>query len=233
MLVVEALLKARADVNVQDEDPDNDLDNFTSTTYSGLEQRQHRSPLHYAAEAGEAGICGQLIAGGANIGLEDRFKMTPLDLALESGSKLVLQLLLRNAADPNRGNMRRGLQQTCLHEMSDVGNSDFVNLLVQYGGKVNSSGKQGMTPLHLAARKKHFEVVEALLKAGADPTLLDKAGHAPGHYAKANKNTELSEALAEDLKLEDRIAILDKVKLERELVQRKQDEVQALINGYA
>merc|ERR1712039_905250 len=100
----------RADPNAQNEDPENDIENFTSTTYAGMEQREHRSALHYAAEGGEAGICAQLIAARATVDLEDRFKMTPLDLALEGGRELAVNLLLRNAADPNRGNMRRGLQ---------------------------------------------------------------------------------------------------------------------------
>merc|ERR1712190_546429 len=96
--LLNALIEARADVNAQNEDPDNDLDNFTSTTYSGMEQRQHRSALHYAAEAGELGLCATLLAARAIVDLEDRFKMTPLDLALEEGSQLVADVLLRCAA---------------------------------------------------------------------------------------------------------------------------------------
>jgi len=209
--LVRALLEAHADVNAQNEDPDNDLENFTSTTYSGLEQREHRSPLHYAAEGGEAGLCAQLIAARATVNLQDRFKMTPLDLALEGESKLVVQLLLRNAADPNRGNMRRGLQQTSLHQASDVGNVEFVELLIQHGAKVNLAGKQGMTPLHLAARKKHFDVVKVLLNSGADVGLLDKSRKTPGQYAVTNRSKDLGKALAvgDDIQLCDRIAMLE------------------------
>merc|ERR1711972_671027 len=112
---------ARADVNAQNEDPDNDVDNYTSTTYSGMEQREHRSALHYAAESGEAGLCAVLIKANANVNLEDRFKMTPLDAALDEGSTMVVEVLLRSSADPNRGNMRRGLQQMAVHEVADCG----------------------------------------------------------------------------------------------------------------
>merc|ERR1712232_225571 len=107
--VVQALLQAKAAVNAQNEDPENDLDNFTSTTYKDLEQRAHRSALHYAAESGEAGIVALLVQARASINMQDRFKMTPLDAAIEGGSKLVVDLLLRKAADPNQGNMHRGM----------------------------------------------------------------------------------------------------------------------------
>jgi len=212
--LVKALLQAHADVNAQNEDPDNDLDNFSSTTYVGLEQRQHRSALHYAAEAGEVELCATLIEARAKVDLEDRFKMTPLDIAVEEGSLLVADLLLRGGAASNRGNMRRGLQMTAVHGAANAGNSKMVELLIKYGGKVNAAGKQGMTPLHFAARKKHGEVVKVLLESGADITLLDQAGKTPGQYAQVNQSSDLCKALVLDdnLKLSDRIALLEKAK---------------------
>jgi len=209
--LVNSLLEAHANVNAQNEDPDNDLDNFTSTTYKGLEQRQHRSALHYAAEAGEIELCGTLIAARAIVDLEDRFKMTPLDLALEAGSQLVSDVLLRSAADPNRGNMSRGLQQTTLHQMSNSGNAELLGLLLKHKANVNAFGKQGMTPLHLAARKKHIEVVKMLLEARADVCSLDENGRTPRQYALSNQDSALGEALTLDNKLQvfDRIALLD------------------------
>merc|ERR1719207_334004 len=112
-------------------------------THSGLEHGQHRSALHYAAKSGEVGLCAALIAARAIIDIEDRFKMTPLDLALDEGSQLVVDALLRSKADPNRGNMRRGLKETAMHQMSDLGNAKFMKLLLEHGGKVNAVGKEG------------------------------------------------------------------------------------------
>mmetsp|Transcript_97681 Transcript_97681/g.174015 ORF Transcript_97681/g.174015 Transcript_97681/m.174015 type:complete len:482 (+) Transcript_97681:133-1578(+) len=224
--LVKALLEARADVNAQNEDPENDMDNFTSTTYSGLEQRQHRSALHYAAEEGEAGICGTLIAARAIIDLEDRFKMTPLDLAVEEGKKLVIDVLLRKAADPNRGNFQRGLQQTCLHQVCDQGKTELAEVLLKGGSKINAVGKQDMTALHLAARKGHLGVLKVLLEADADVHSKDKSGRTPGQYA-TSKMSEVGKALALDdsLQLSDRIALLQSAEQSQ---QRKDEDKQSM-----
>lgn len=219
-------------MNAQDEDPSNDMDNFTSSTYSGMEQRQHRTALHYAAEAGEAGLCAQLVAARANLGLFDRNKMSALELGLEAGSSLVVDLLLRSAADPNRGNMRWGLQQTCLHRAADLGNAEISKLILKHGGKVNLAGKQGMSPLHLAARRKHVDVVEVLLNSGADVTLLDKSGRTAGYYAKANGNPELAAALIEDCDLDDQAASLEKARQGETRLKRQREDCEEMINGY-
>merc|ERR1712151_442650 len=90
--IVKALLLARADVNAQNEDPDNDLDNFSSTTFKDIEQRDHRTALHCAAEAGAVELCAELISGRADVDIKDRFKMTPLDAAIDGGSVPVAEL---------------------------------------------------------------------------------------------------------------------------------------------
>jgi len=122
-----------------------------------------------------------------------------------------VDILLRSTADPNRGNMRRGLKQTAMHQMSDLGNAKLMKLLLKHGGKVNAVGKQGMTPLHLATHKTHVEVIKVLLESGADIRLLDKSGRTPSQHALSNK---LAKALAphDNVQLSDRIALLENAK---------------------
>lgn len=217
--LVKALLEARADVNAQSAGPDHDISNimYTSTTYSVLEQRRHRSALHYAAEAGDAGLCAQLLAARAVVDLEDRYKMTPLDVAVEKGSLKVAEVLLRGAADPNRGNIRRGLQQTTVHQVAHEGNAQLLQLLLNHGGNANAVGKQGMAPLHLAARRRHVKVVKMLLQSRGDVGQLDKSGRTPGQYAMTHQSSELGEALALDdsLQISDRIALLKKINIKQ------------------
>jgi ankyrin repeat protein len=211
--LVKALLEAKADVNAQDEDPENDLDNFTSTTYSGLEQRQHRTALHYGAMIGEMGLCAQLLSAKARVDIEDRFKMTALDVAVEEGHVMVADVLLRGKADPNRGNMQRGLQQTIVHQVANEGNVKLLQLLLKHGGKANAVGKQGLTPLHLAARKKQAEIVKVLVEAGADIGQTDSSGKTAGQYAMIGKDQSsvIGKALALDdsLQISDRVALLE------------------------
>merc|ERR1712151_1302600 len=113
-----------------------------------------------------------------------------------------------------------GLQHTCLHYVSDLGNVDFVKLFLQHGGKVNQAGKQQMTPLHLAARKKHIEVVEVLLEAGADIDLTDMAGKRADQYAVRNGSPELAKALTKGAQLSERLELLRTYRKEMEERQR-------------
>jgi ankyrin repeat protein len=55
-----------------------------------------------------------------------------------------------------------------------------VALLLDNGADVNAVVKDGRTPLHLAARFGHREVVELLLKHGADKTVKVSRGEATG-----------------------------------------------------
>eukprot|EP00928_Gymnodinium_smaydae_P061169 TRINITY_DN45321_c0_g1_i1.p1 TRINITY_DN45321_c0_g1~~TRINITY_DN45321_c0_g1_i1.p1 ORF type:complete len:476 (+),score=73.01 TRINITY_DN45321_c0_g1_i1:65-1492(+) len=207
--LVRNLLEARANVNAQNEDPDQDLDNFSSATFVGIEQREHRSALHYVAEANDAATCMQLIDARATVDLMDCSKMTPLDAALEAGSLQAVELLLMRSADPNRGNVRRGLQQSALHQSTNLGNLEAIRLLVEHKADVNAAGKQGMTPLHFAARKKSVEAARVLLAAGADVTLRDKSGLTAEKLAIKNGSKALAAALADGLQLSDRVSMLD------------------------
>eukprot|EP00746_Dinoflagellata_sp_MGD_P054107 gnl/MRDRNA2_/MRDRNA2_237161_c0_seq1.p1 gnl/MRDRNA2_/MRDRNA2_237161_c0~~gnl/MRDRNA2_/MRDRNA2_237161_c0_seq1.p1 ORF type:complete len:140 (-),score=25.66 gnl/MRDRNA2_/MRDRNA2_237161_c0_seq1:323-688(-) len=117
--------------------------------------------------------------------------------------------------------------------MADLGNAKIIQLLLKHGGKVNAVGKQGLTPLHLAARKKHVDVVKVLLESGADISPLDKSGRTPSQYALSNKNNELAKALALDdnLQLSDRITLLENAKSRTTLQHTEDDERQALLKS--
>ena len=53
-----------------------------------------------------------------------------------------------------------------IHEASNYGFADIVDLLIKNGAKVNDSIGP-ITPLHDASQNGHFDVVKLLLKAGA------------------------------------------------------------------
>lgn len=153
--------------------------------------------------------------------------MTALDVALAEArdSNEVVEVLLSSGADPNRGNMRRGFQQSALHQIADSGDAKLARLLVSHGCKVNGLGKQGMTPMHLAARRKHANVVKVLLEAGADVYACDNHGRTPGQYASTNQSTGLANALStnEKLDLTERLSLLDDLEI---YAQKQREEEQ-------
>ncbi|XP_014228243.1 ankyrin-1-like [Trichogramma pretiosum] len=122
----------------------------------------------------------------------DKKGNTPLSYALKSGVKKVIELLLRNGADPNLADAE-GL--TPLHVLckTDYFLRNGKHLLEMFFElnkdkeqklQVDARDKKGDTPLHLAL-KKYFtdnnEVVKVLLMNGANLNLPDANGSTPLH----------------------------------------------------
>lgn len=66
---------------------------------------------------------------------------------------------------------------TLLHEAVEADQADVVQLLLLHGLSPDLKGKNGNTPLHIAASKGHVLCVEALLDGGADLSLTDDLGN--------------------------------------------------------
>jgi hypothetical protein len=52
-----------------------------------------------------------------------------------------------------------------------AGQSEIVNILIQYGAAVNIQSQNGFTPLYMAAQENHDQVVKLLLSNGANQSL--------------------------------------------------------------
>ena len=52
-----------------------------------------------------------------------------------------------------------------------AGQSEIVNILIQYGAAVNIQSQNGFTPLYMAAQENHDQVVKLLLNNGANQSL--------------------------------------------------------------
>ena len=62
---------------------------------------------------------------------------------------------------------------------------EVVKKLIQAGGDVNEKEEEdGASPLHVASRNGHVEVITALLAAGADKKIKDIIGQTPHDVAK-------------------------------------------------
>ncbi|KAK7919104.1 hypothetical protein WMY93_010388 [Mugilogobius chulae] len=106
-------------------------------------------PLHLSAQYGHYEVSEMLLQHQSNPCLRNKAKKTPLDLACEFGRLKVAQLLL---------------------------SSNMVTALLEGEGGHDSSEAPPTTPLHLAARNGHKDVIKLLLKAGIDINRATKAG---------------------------------------------------------
>merc|ERR1712107_383076 len=74
---------------------------------------------------------------------------------------------LQGGADPNAANTEF-FNYTALHLFAGQGDLDMVSTLMGYGANVDPRSESMETPLLMAARAKHKEVVEFLLSMNAD-----------------------------------------------------------------
>lgn len=58
-----------------------------------------------------------------------------------------------------------------LYTNFSAGQSEIVNILIQYGAAVNIQSQNGFTPLYMAAQENHDQVIKLLLSNGANQSL--------------------------------------------------------------
>jgi truncated hemoglobin YjbI len=122
---------------------------------------------------------------------------TLLHEAAAAGRLETVQLLLGPGADPNS---KDGGAHTPLYslanECSAKGGGQVARVLVQAGGDVDAhDGVKHCTPLHMAARRGHLEVAEALLDCGANIEARDSLGETPLRRAVNCNKFELASLL--------------------------------------
>jgi len=104
---------------------------------------------------------------------------TPIIPACAKGNVKLVLSLLKQGHSVNAGD---ALGWTALHEASNYGYVDIVNVLLDHGADINNRGGpccEGITPLHDAAACGHLEVIDCLLDRGANPLVRTNKGETP------------------------------------------------------
>ncbi len=86
-----------------------------------------------------------------------------------------------------------------LHMAAQQNKISNVITLIKKGADINEQNEQdGDTPLHIALKKKHFELAKFLSYNGADPNLPNNAGDTPLHLAIDKEDSDLVAFLLEN-----------------------------------
>ena len=89
-----------------------------------------------------------------------------LHLAVEEGDLSTVRQCLESGT--NIECVRGKASFRVLHRAAEAGNKSMVRFLIQKKANVNATAMQGWTPLDLALKEEHVEVVELLRKHGAN-----------------------------------------------------------------
>lgn len=150
-------------------------------------------PLHYAAWQGKADSVLMLLRAGASVNGVSQDGQIPLHLAAQYGHYEVSEMLLQHQSNPCMVNKAK---KTPLDLACEFGRLKVAQLLLSSNMVVallEGNGRDN-TPLHLAARNGHKDIIRLLLKSGIDINRTTKAGTAL-HEAALYGKTEVVKLL--------------------------------------
>ena len=131
------------------------------------------TPLHHAAERGNAALAARLCALGAPLDALDTQGETPLAKALHAGpwkpepAAAVVKILREHGAAID------------LFALAAMGDADGLVAALGGGASANQADGYGRTLLFIAAHNNHPEAVRVLLGGGADPNVAAEDGQTP------------------------------------------------------
>ena len=146
---------------------------------------EHGTAVHVAAYDNHADVMEVLIDAGADIEVKNESGhnagRSPLLVASQRGNLRVVEVLVRAGAGvcvtDNGG-------ETCLTRAAACGHTETVRtLLCMPEVDENQSNSWYCTSLHLAATRKHSDVVQVLIDAGADVEAKNDMGCSPLYFA--------------------------------------------------
>ncbi|MEM7350128.1 MAG: ankyrin repeat domain-containing protein [Acidobacteriota bacterium] len=169
-------------------------------------------PLHLAVQAGQTPIVRRLVERGVSPKSRDRSGRLPAHWACYQQDVEIVSLLLPPARVSWRDDLGETPHVKCarldnvavmgellrhrpepLHEANILGQTPLrlaaaqaslamVELLLDHGARVDDADSDGVTPLHIAARRGEPRIVARLAEA-SEREARDHQGHRPTHYA--------------------------------------------------
>ena len=195
----------------------------TSCMINALDQRD-RTPLHYAAIQGLEDIARLLLEVGAKSDLLDEAGASTGHLAVQSGSEKTVRMFIEKnqcqqldsqkrtplmwavalervaivnisvTVDPDARDM---MGYSALHIAVSNNIPSCVQPLLGLGADINIRNNEGESPVLLASKLGHEDVLTSLLKSGADTSIVDVGGGGCLHLASMSGHVSCMKLLLE------------------------------------
>lgn len=137
-----------------------------------------------------------LISNGADVNCTNEWGMTPIMLAAQNNSSLVIINALIEAHSDIKATEPKYRSNSLHLAANNTTNPKVISTLIKAGADINSRNYLGETPLIMAVNSnKETKIITALIKEGADIFAKDYQGHSVFEYAKLNKRTYVINAL--------------------------------------
>ncbi|XP_054210672.1 ankyrin repeat domain-containing protein 6 isoform X10 [Homo sapiens] len=181
--VVQILLKAGCDLDVQDDGDQTALHRATvvgnteiiaALIHEGCaldrQDKDGNTALHEASWHGFSQSAKLLVKAGANVLAKNKAGNTALHLACQNSHSQSTRVLLLAGS---RADLKNNAGDTCLHVAARYNHLSIIRLLLTAFCSVHEKNQAGDTALHVAAALNHKKVAKILLEAGADTTIVN------------------------------------------------------------
>ena len=204
--VVQTLVLVGANVNFQDNigqtalmvSKTKEIFSLLLQSNAGINILTHNgsTPLIIASGLGHLSVVETLLVEYSNDpNFRNEIGMTALLFACQNGHYQMVEILLKNGADPYIQSISGS---TALILSSQNGHQQVVELLLEKQVDPNvQNSKIGRTALIQASQQGHYQVVEILLKNGADPNIHDNDGWTALIISSQNGHQQIVELLLE------------------------------------
>jgi ankyrin repeat protein len=152
--------------------------------------------LVMAQEAKKAKDIKDLINEGADVNCANEWGLTPIMIAAQNNSALVVINTLVTAGSDVKATEPKYRSNSLHLAANNSTNPKVISTLIKAGADMNSRNYLGETPLIMAVNSnEETKIITILIKEGADIFAQDYQGHSVLEYAELNKRAYVINAL--------------------------------------
>ncbi|MGL9758187.1 MAG: ankyrin repeat domain-containing protein [Wolbachia sp.] len=170
-----------------------------TTNVINSKDRNDNSPLSIAVSKQDLEMMSFLIENGADVNIEDYFRMPPIYYAVTKGTTEMVELLIDKKASISGYFSYADEKRTLVGWAIDNNSPEKVEVLLKRGaspnGKFDLLAYSQDSCLHAAIRKDYQKIIELLIKYHADVNVQNEQGQTPIYLAISLKRPKIIKLL--------------------------------------